>query len=70
MPIISRPFLPYFFFNEIKSGIPFLQGGHQVAQKSIITALPLKSDNDNFLPSAVGRVKSGATVELFSVAGT
>src|SRR3972149_5133824 len=42
------------------SGISFLQGGHQLAQKSRNTTLPLYSPSETAFPSRPFSVKSGA----------
>ena len=44
----------------MKSGISFIQGGHQVAQKLSMTTLPLKLDRLTLLPSKSRSVKAGA----------
>src|SRR5512138_1212185 len=41
-------------------GISCLQGGHQVAQKSMTTTFPAYSDSETVPPATDGRVKSGA----------
>ena len=45
IPTISRPLSLYSSLSSTKSGIPFLQGGHHVAQKSMITIFPLRLDS-------------------------
>ena len=41
-----------------------MQGGHQVSQKSMMTALPLRLESWSSLPSSLCRVKSAAELPL------
>jgi len=43
-----------------KAGISALQGGHQLAQKFIITGDPRNSEREKFSPERVVKLKSGA----------
>ena len=43
-----------------KAGISALQGGHQLAQKFIITGEPRNSEREKISPERVVRIKSGA----------
>jgi hypothetical protein len=57
----------YFFWIATNPGISARQGGHQVAQKSKITTLPLKSESFTGFPSTSFNCQSGAAI-LESVA--
>src|SRR5580704_1122577 len=60
IPTTANPFLPYLFCRAMKPGISALQGGHQVAQKSKTTTLPLKSEEWTVLPSPPWSSQPGA----------
>src|SRR2546425_295256 len=59
-PMTASPCSPYFFCRSMKPGISILQGTHQVAQKSRMTTLPLKSDSFTGSPSTPLSCHGGA----------
>src|SRR5258708_9084522 len=59
-PITVKPFFAYFFWIATNPGISLRQGGHQVAQKSKMTTLPLKSESFTGFPSTSLNCQSGA----------
>src|SRR5260221_180627 len=59
-PITVKPFSAYFFWIATNPGISLRQGGHQVAQKSKMTTLPLKSESFTGFPSTSLNCQSGA----------
>src|SRR4029077_4857774 len=66
-PITDKPLSANFFWRATNPGISARQGGHQVAQKSKITTLPLKSESFTGFPSTSFNCQSGAAI-LESVA--
>src|SRR6266478_4847962 len=61
-PITDKPLPAYFFRSATNPGISARQGGHQVAQKSKITTLPLKSESFTGFPSTSFNCQSGAAI--------
>src|SRR5260370_41985835 len=57
-----KPLFAYFVWMAINPGISARQGGHQVAQKSKMTTLPLKSESLTGFPSTSLNCQSGAAV--------
>src|SRR6516225_4263800 len=61
-PITVKPLSAYFFWIATNPGISARQGGHQVAQKSKMTTLPLKSESFTGFPSTSLKCHSGAAI--------
>src|SRR5258708_13599157 len=61
-PITDKPLSAYFFWSATNPGISARQGGHQVAQTSKITTLPLKSESLTGFPSTSFNCQSGAAI--------
>src|SRR5690348_13547525 len=62
IPITVKPLSAYFFWIATNSGISARHGGHQVAQKSKMTTLPLKSESFTGFPSTSLKCQSGAAI--------
>src|SRR5262245_37606173 len=60
MATISNPIGLYFRYISSSAGNSWRQGPHQLAQKLIITTLPLKSASDTGLPARLASVNAGA----------
>src|SRR6516162_7678893 len=61
-PMTVKPLSAYFFWIATNLGISARQGGHQVAQKSKMTTLPLKSESLTGFPSTSLNCQSGAAI--------
>ena len=59
MPRISKPCEAYWLCSSMSQGVSILQGPHQVAQKLMSTALPLKLASETFCPLRSSSVKGG-----------
>src|SRR5512143_3122818 len=60
MPRTTIPLSLYFWYSFSSSTVDALHGPHQVAQKSITTTLPEKSDRLTVFPAVSFRVNDGA----------
>src|SRR5262245_10867195 len=61
IPTIRKRSLAYFFQIFLTSGISYLQGPHQVAQKSNRTTLPRNFASESSSPRVEDTLKAGAT---------
>src|SRR6266446_8604320 len=61
-PITDKLLSAYFFWSATNPGISARQGGHQVAHKSKMITLPLKSEIFTGFPSTSLNCQSGAAI--------
>src|ERR1700744_4330644 len=69
MPITENPRPPKRLCRSIRCGISRMQGGHQLAQKSIRTILPRKACRLTGAPFKSGRTNCGAIAPGISLPG-